>query len=120
MESEFVRKFDRTKLVGYEGVNSWPACKSVTFITSSEATTGSFGAHCYAAETAATAISSLASFLFESSALGAAAIYGGSLLIFHRYALAKSMDEMIEPMGESISNRRLEELLAGLSSIQNS
>lgn len=42
------------KLVGHEGINSWPACKSVTFITSSEANTGSFGAHCYAATKSAT------------------------------------------------------------------
>lgn len=54
-------------------------------------------------EIAATAIAGLASFSFGNPALGAAAVYGGSLLIFHRYALAKSMDEMIEPIGNGIS-----------------
>lgn len=41
------------KLVGHHAINSWPSCKAVVFITSSEANTGSFGAHAYAATKAA-------------------------------------------------------------------
>ena len=41
------------KFVGHKVLSAWPTCASVVFITSSEANTGSFGAHAYAASKAA-------------------------------------------------------------------
>ncbi len=42
------------KLVGHCANNAWSTCKSVVYITSTEAGTGSYGAHAYAATKAAT------------------------------------------------------------------
>ncbi|WP_280432067.1 SDR family NAD(P)-dependent oxidoreductase [Nocardia brasiliensis] len=42
------------KLVGHYANNLWSTCRSVVYVTSTEAGTGSFGAHAYAATKAAT------------------------------------------------------------------
>ncbi|MFI8771881.1 SDR family NAD(P)-dependent oxidoreductase [Gordonia sp. NPDC062954] len=41
------------KIIGHAAQTFWPSCSSVVFVTSSEANTGSFGAHAYAATKAA-------------------------------------------------------------------